>query len=217
MKKKFFALVFASLIAISSSSALESFIDINLSLPIWLMNDSESNISTEVRSTSVAVGFVPRVMFNDVVGLYVGIDLAFPLREDASITNGFVTNKTTVHRRDLDSWIGFYALIAPAIVPVNKEKFKLLIAPGFHYFVHWGKLTVTGIQAKLQQFCLGIGANVQAEFHFTERVYLPLGLLFAWDFFGSSHTKAGNTVITMDSGFAKWFIVQPRIGIGFHF
>ncbi|MBQ9630960.1 MAG: hypothetical protein IJR49_05185, partial [Treponema sp.] len=98
-----------------------------------------------------------------------------------------------------------------------REKFKLLIAPGFHYFVHWGKLTVTGIQAKLQQFCLGIGANVQAEFHFTESVYLPLGLLFAWDFFGSSHTKAGNTVITADSGFAKWFIVQPRIGIGFHF
>ena len=202
--------------AAASVSAVEAYVEADFSVPILLDSHTQGSTTTKTTTVELAGGISGRAMFTDMIGIYGAVDIVFPVSSTTTTTTttliGPVKTTTSFKRADYNKWFGVAALIAPAIVPVNKGMFKLLIAPGLHInFLQSEKLSITKSLTYL-----GFGMNVMAEFHFSKQFYLGVGSGFFYDFYAFTTTKTaiGNT---SDKGRTGMFVVQPRIGIGFHF
>ena len=203
MKKIILLLCLITIFSLSAHG-VEGYINFDFSVPM------KFELEHDTRITSLAVGVVPRVMFTKIIGLYGAFDLVFPLKITTKVA-GVETTKTI---KDYENLIGFDMLIAPAIVPVERDIFKLLLAPGFHL----NNTTYNGKLVKTSDTSIGIGMNTIGELHFTKNFYMDLGFGLFYDFyrFSSTTTKAIDTK-SKTKGTESELVFQPRIGFGFHF
>lgn len=208
--KKFMALVCVLALATVSAFAVETYGELDFSIPV--LSEVESNGTDKVKTTSLAGGFSGRAMMSNIVGIYGAVDVVFPMK--------IVNSLGAEIKRDIfERWAGFDALVGLAIVPVNKGMFKLLIAPGFHVNFQYIKFSS---QLSGTSTWLGAGANLMAEFHFSEKFYFAAGTGLFYDFHIFNKTRYSGELAAIigkasdsQSGRAKAFTVQPRVGIGF--
>lgn len=203
MKKILLLLVLMATFSLSAHG-VEGYINFDFSAPL------KFELEQNQRVTSLAVGVAPRVMFNKIIGLYGCFDLVFPVK----ITKKTAVGEVTYNIKDYEHLIGFDMLIAPAIVPVERDIFKLLLAPGFHL----NNTTYDGKLTKVSDTSIGIGMNTIGELHFTKSFYMDLGFGLFYDFYRFSSTTVKLTDSkTKTKGTESELVFQPRIGFGFHF
>lgn len=199
----FFVMLFSS----KTAFAVETIVDFDFSVPILF----EWTKTANSRMTSIGLGINPRVMFTNIIGIGAVFDLVIPVKQTTS--SGGV--QKIIRNSDLDSWVGFQMALGPAIVPVNKEKFRLYLLPGFH--LNTVSYRIYPLRSSI--VLIGVGTSVMSEFQLTKMLYVNVGFGLYYDFYGSIKVEDRSTltVTASNSQFTHDLTFQPKLGVGIRF
>ncbi|MBQ9630858.1 MAG: hypothetical protein IJR49_04660 [Treponema sp.] len=219
--KKLTVLFALLVLTVFSATAAENYLQFDFSVPIRTTKDQ-----TKI---SIAPGFSYRAMFNNFLGLYIAGDFIVPMKytpgEDPSqYINLPMIPKTISKRSEFPSdWLnyGFDFMVGVALVPINKDVFKLLVAPSAYIEGSFQGLKKNYGEGNEVNLHLGVGGNAMAEIHFSKAVYFSAGTGVFWDFYGWQKRSGNNTKPPRNDSFIsnknQYFVFQPRVGLGFHF
>lgn len=187
-------------------------VDANFTVPVMSKMESYNMVSGTLESldrdvtTAVGADVSFRAMFTDMLGVYAQAGIYFPIKEE--IEEG--SFELTIDDDLYENWVGFNFLVAPAITPINNEKFVLTIAPGLA--VSTQSATIKSIDIKINDTFLGLGANVGFDINLTEKIYIKPAL--EMDYYFYEWFSADD--FDEDDGVSV-FTCKPSIGVGIRF
>jgi hypothetical protein len=172
---------------------------------------SGTKIKTAVPSFAVSVA--GETFYTEKIGIGAYGNLLIPQKFRVS-TQG---QSVTVDRSAYDFLLATDFLIGPAFMLYKNENetFCLPLAAGLHYYHLWSD---TGTE-KTSSNEIGLGANITAEYHFNQKIYIygrfQLSLdLYSW---GTTEVYSGyvSPSTSTSSGNLTTWSAEPSIGIGF--
>ena len=207
MKKILVAAVAAFACLACATAEVKSFLDFGITVPVLSNLDCDDGIDSE---TTSGVGFdlSYRAMFTENVGLYANAGLILPQKTEVKGDYEY-----TLEASDTDSWVGFNGFIGCAIMPVNKDKFGLTVAPGL---VLVSQTIDYGHDVKTTATMLGLGCNVGFDIYLNDSLYIKPAIGLDLLFHDWTEQEVGSHSEKDDEGVA-YLYCKPSFSFGFRF